>query len=110
MVHLMPDSPSSSIDFPWLIPPTFVRLQRSTMPLLQTPLRKGRWPVSSEDLLGRCLGNTVREREADTLLEQLLEVRALDVGGLLNLNNLEDLDDTVSIQLRPATRWATYVD
>jgi len=33
----------------------------------------------------------VREREADTLLEQLLEVRALDVGGLLNLNNLEDL-------------------
>ena len=47
--------------------------------------------MSSEDLLGRCLGNTVGEREADALLEQLLEVRALDVGGLLNLNNLEDL-------------------
>ena len=66
--------------------------------------------MSSEDLLGRCLGNTVGEREADALLEQLLEVRALDVGGLLNLNNLEDLDDTVSIQVRPATRRATYVN
>jgi hypothetical protein len=47
--------------------------------------------VRSEDLLGRCLGNTVGEGEADALLEELLEVRALDVGGLLNLNNLEDL-------------------
>jgi len=47
--------------------------------------------VSSEDLLGRCLRNTVRKREADAFLEQLLEVGALDVRGLLNLNNLEDL-------------------
>jgi hypothetical protein len=33
----------------------------------------------------------VRKRELEVLLEDLLEIRALDVGGLLNLNNLENL-------------------
>jgi hypothetical protein len=35
----------------------------------------------------------VRKRELEVLLEDLLEIRALDVGGLLNLNNLEDLTE-----------------
>jgi len=47
--------------------------------------------VGSEDLLGGGLGDTVREGELEVLLEKLLQVRTLDVGRLLNLDNLENL-------------------
>jgi hypothetical protein len=33
----------------------------------------------------------VGKGELEVLLEELLDVRAADVGGLLNLNDLEDL-------------------
>lgn len=33
----------------------------------------------------------MRKRELEVALEELLEVRALDVGGLLDLNDLENL-------------------
>ena len=48
--------------------------------------------MSSEDLLAASLlVDTVGKREFETLGEELLDVRAADIGGLLNLNNLENL-------------------
>lgn len=47
--------------------------------------------MSSEDLLGALLGHTVGQREFETGLDQLLNVRALDIGSLLNFDNLENL-------------------
>lgn len=47
--------------------------------------------MSSEDLLASGLGNTVGEGELEVLGEELLDVGAADVVGLLDLNNLEDL-------------------
>lgn len=47
--------------------------------------------MGREDLLAGGLGDTVRERELEVLGEELLDVWAADVLGLLNLNNLEDL-------------------
>ena len=46
---------------------------------------------SAEDLLGADLVNTVRKGEGEVLGDELLDVRALDVVGLLDLDNAEDL-------------------
>lgn len=62
---------------------------------IATPLREldrlveGCWPRVGEDRLG--LGDAVRERELETLGDELPDVGALDVGRLLNLDDLEDL-------------------
>lgn len=45
----------------------------------------------AEDLLVADTGDTVGERERETLGDELLDVRALDVFGLLNLDNAENL-------------------
>lgn len=42
------------------------------------------------------LGNTVRKREFEVLRKELLDVWALDIVGLLELNDLEDLHVYVS--------------
>lgn len=47
--------------------------------------------MRSEDLLGSSLGDTVRKRELEVLLDELLHVGALEVSSLLNLDNLENL-------------------
>lgn len=66
-------------------------------PASQTPLQErkrleeSRRPVSREDLLGGRLVDAVGERELEVLDEELLDVRAADVGGLLDLDDLEDL-------------------
>ena len=54
-------------------------------------LSKSRWSRRAEDLLGAGLGDAVRERELEVLGQELLDVRALDVVGLLELDNAEDL-------------------
>ena len=59
-------------------------------------LVESRWPGSGEDLLGGLLGDTVGERELEVLCEELLDVWAADVIGLLNLDDLEDLYTVVS--------------
>lgn len=59
-------------------------------------LIEGRWSVRSEDLLRRSLGDAVGKREAEILLEDLLDVWPPDVGVLLNLNDLEDLYRLIS--------------
>jgi hypothetical protein len=48
--------------------------------------------VGSEDLASSLLVDAVRQRELEALCEELLHVWAADVGGLLDLNNLENLD------------------
>lgn len=48
--------------------------------------------LRAEQLLGAGLGNTVGERELEVLGDELLDVGALDVGGLLNLNDTENVD------------------
>lgn len=47
--------------------------------------------MSSKDLLVVRLLDTVRERELEVWCHELLDVRALDVVALLELNDLQDL-------------------
>jgi hypothetical protein len=51
--------------------------------------------VSSKDLLARVLVDTVGKREFEVLGEELLDVGAANVIGLLDLDNLEDLHNWV---------------
>jgi hypothetical protein len=51
----------------------------------------------------------VRKREFEVLGEELLDVWSLDIVGLLELNNLENLQTIVSIGFRIA-RGKTYVN
>jgi hypothetical protein len=65
---------------------------------IRTPQRKkrlveSRWSLGREDLSGRILLDAVGEGELEVLLEKLLDVRAADVGGLGDLNDLEDLSN-----------------
>jgi hypothetical protein len=50
---------------------------------------EGAWSLGREDLLAG--GDAVRKRERELLGEELLDVGAADVRGLLDLNDLEDL-------------------
>ena len=55
-------------------------------------LVESRRPVGSEDLLAALLGGVaVGQRELEVLGEELLEVGAADVVGLLDLDDLQDL-------------------
>lgn len=47
--------------------------------------------MSSEELLACGLVGAVGEREFEPLFDELLDVRAADVGDLGNLDDLEDL-------------------
>lgn len=47
--------------------------------------------MSGEQSLAGGLGHTMRQREFEVLGEQLFDVRALDIIGLLKLNDFEDL-------------------
>lgn len=47
--------------------------------------------MRGEYSLAGSLGHTVRKREFEILGEQLFDVGALDIIGLLELDNLEDL-------------------
>lgn len=60
-------------------------------PRLGTLSSKSGWALRAEDLLVADLGDTVGEREGEFLGDELLDVGALDVLGLLKLDNLEDL-------------------
>jgi hypothetical protein len=69
--------------------------------------------LRAEQLLSAGLGDAVGERELEVLGNQLLDVGALDVGGLLDLNNTEDLADSkLASQLAPSVSvpGGTYVD
>jgi hypothetical protein len=63
--------------------------QPSSKPI--THLSESGWSLRAEQLLGAGLGDAVGERELQALGNQLLDVGALDVGSLLDLNNTEDL-------------------
>jgi hypothetical protein len=58
------------------------------------------WSLGGKELLASSLGDTVRKREFEALGEELLDVWSLDVVGLLELNNLENLQTSVSIEFR----------
>lgn len=64
--------------------------QPSSKPI--TFLSESGWSLRAEQLLSAGLGDAVGERELQVLGNQLLDVGALDVGGLLDLNNTEDVD------------------
>jgi len=59
--------------------------------MITSRLEEGGRPVSSKDLLVGLLGDTVGKGEFETSLDQLLDVGALHVGGLLDLDDLENL-------------------
>lgn len=48
--------------------------------------------MGSEDLLARLLVDAVGQRELEVLGEELLNVWSADVVGLLDLNDLENLN------------------
>ena len=50
-----------------------------------------RWSLSDKDLSAGCLGNAVRKWEFEVFGEELLNVGALHIFGLLELDNLENL-------------------
>jgi len=52
---------------------------------------ESRWAFTDENLSAGRLGNAMRKGESQALGEELLDVRALNVVGLLELNNLENL-------------------
>jgi len=52
---------------------------------------KRRRALRTEDLLGADLGNAVGERERESLGDKLLDVRALDILCLLDLDDTENL-------------------
>ena len=54
-------------------------------------LCESRWPRVSEHLLASGLAVAVRQRELEVLGEELLDVRAADVLGVVDLNDLQDL-------------------
>lgn len=57
-------------------------------------LEESGWSGGSEGLLAGGLGDTVRQRELEVLGEELLDVWAANVVGLLDLDDLEDLNGT----------------
>uniref|UniRef100_A0A1Y1LIB6 Uncharacterized protein n=1 Tax=Photinus pyralis TaxID=7054 RepID=A0A1Y1LIB6_PHOPY len=61
-------------------------------PETRNTLSEGGRSLCAEHLCVASLGNTMRQGEAQALLEELLDVRALDVFGLLDLNNAKDVD------------------
>jgi hypothetical protein len=68
-----------------------LNISRSSPPSGIAPLVESGWSLAGEQLGASCLGNAVRKREFEVLGEKLLDVRALDVVGLLKLNDLENL-------------------
>ncbi len=54
-------------------------------------LVKGRWAPGGEDGGSSSLGDAMWKWELEVLGEELLDIRALDVLSLLELNDLEDL-------------------
>jgi hypothetical protein len=62
--------------------------------------------VGSEDLLASGLGDTVGKGELEVLGEELLDVGAADVLGLLDLDDLDDLQCLLARagNTRPAMR------
>lgn len=50
------------------------------------------WALGSEDLLAGGLGDAVWKWELEVLGKELLDVWALDILGLLKLDNLENLN------------------
>jgi len=76
-------------DIPFSVKNT--RKNRPTPTTTMNALSKSGRALGAEDLLVADLGDTVGEREGEVLGDELLDVGALDVIGLLDLNNAEDL-------------------
>ena len=67
-------------------------------------LVESRWTLGGEDLLAGGLGDAMWEWELEVLGEELLDVWALDIISLLELNDLEDLD-MVLVRLMAYSRF-----
>lgn len=64
-----------------------------TAPKTKELVERGR-SVRGEDLLRGRLGDAVREREFEVLLQNLLDVRSSDIVGFGDLYNLQDLQNS----------------
>ena len=74
--------------------------QPNRTPERETRLEESRGSLGSKDLLASLLVDAVGQGELETLDEELLDVWAADVVGLLDLNDLEDLDVVSSAMLQ----------
>lgn len=91
----------------WLPCPSH-HLLRLPHNLRANPLIERRRPLRNKQLLSQTLGNTVRKRELEVLGEELLDVWSLDVVGLFNLDDLEDLYNTFSSVLNTIDEMGFY--
>jgi len=66
--------------------PSSIHLPNTVMQSIES-----RRPCRGINLLVSDLGDTVRKRELEVWCEELLDIWATDIGGLLDLANLEDL-------------------
>ena len=68
-------------------------------------LVEGRWTLGGEDSGTGSLGDAVWKWELEVLGEELLDVWALDVLSLLELNDLEDLFYVLEAAFMQFRRW-----
>jgi hypothetical protein len=68
-------------------------IHKPALTLSTTRSVESRWSLPNKDLGAGCLRNAMRERESEVLGEELLDIGALDIVGLLELDDLEDLID-----------------
>ena len=73
-------------------------------------LVEGRWTLGGEDSGTGSLGDAVWKWELEVLGEELLDVWALDVLGLLELDDLENLCYVLERVLMRFGNWVSYVD
>lgn len=74
-------------------------------------LGKGGRSVRGEEILARALCNTMWKRKFEVLGEELLQVRALDVAGLLDFDDFENLHNSSLGKCRLIkAAITTYVD
>jgi hypothetical protein len=71
---------------------------------------KGRWALAGKDLAAGRLRDAVRKRELEVFGKELLDVWSLDIIGLLELNDLEDLLCEISNSFEEIKSLVTYVD
>jgi hypothetical protein len=66
--------------------------------------------LGAEHLRSVLLGDTVGEGEGQVLADELPDVGALDILGLLELDNAEDLLDVSDCEKRTWTNLLTWID
>lgn len=71
---------------------------------------EGSRPGGREYLLRGCLRNTMRQREPELGLQELLDVWSANIGSLLDFDDFEDLVSSIRAALVSLVRSNTWID